>query len=78
MNGWLRRQQSGMEGRGPIHTDLDLGEDIFTYGGPTRNNPDKDDRRDEVNCDGFCRRMFPNSVGLECDEYPPGKYNVTD
>ncbi|KAH6618315.1 hypothetical protein B0J18DRAFT_275982 [Chaetomium sp. MPI-SDFR-AT-0129] len=74
MNGWLRRQQSGIEGPGPIHTDLDLGEDIFTYGGPTMNNPEKVQRRKEVKCRKFCKTMFPGSVGLECDEYPPAMF----
>ncbi|KAK4147305.1 uncharacterized protein C8A04DRAFT_24548 [Dichotomopilus funicola] len=74
MNGWLRRQQSSSGGPGPIHTDLDLGEDIFTFGGKTANNPEKQKRRDQVNCPGYCKRMFPGSVGLECDEYPPAMF----
>jgi hypothetical protein len=56
MDGWLKRQMSGITGPGPIFTDLVKGEDIFTYGGPTRNNPDKIRRRNDADCKNFRKR----------------------
>ncbi len=54
MDGWLKRQKAGIEGWGRIWTDMATGEDLFTYGGPTKGNKEKAKRRDDVHCRGFC------------------------
>lgn len=53
MNGWYKRQKSGIDGRHDIWTDLAKGEDVLTYGGPAKKNPDAADRRKDVQCKKF-------------------------
>jgi hypothetical protein len=54
MDGWLKRQMSGINGNAQVFTDLLKGEDILTYGGPTKGNAEKAQRRKDVQCRGFC------------------------
>ncbi|PLB33859.1 uncharacterized protein BDW47DRAFT_134714 [Aspergillus candidus] len=76
MNGWYKRQKSGIDGRHDIWTDLAKGEDVLTYGGPAKKNPDAADRRKDVQCKKFykseCEALGKKrGVAMECDEYPP-------
>jgi hypothetical protein len=66
IDGWLKRQKSGINGCGPIYSDYSKGEDILTYDGPAKTNPRVAERRSMVCKDDTCARQ-----GLECDEYPP-------
>ncbi|PLN79982.1 hypothetical protein BDW42DRAFT_201424 [Aspergillus taichungensis] len=76
MDGWYKRQKSGANGRHNIWTDLAKGEDVLTYGGPAKKNPDATDRRKDVQCKKFyksdCEALGKKrGVAMECDEYPP-------
>jgi hypothetical protein len=54
MDGWYKRQKALAPANTAIYTDPVNGEDVLTYDGPARNNPAAQQRRREVNCDGFC------------------------
>ena len=53
---------------GQIEDGLNDGEDILTYNGPKS-------RVTTVDCKGVCIKEFPQG-GYQCDEYPPGKFDL--